>query len=131
MRGRLTPLGSLHQRNQNFPERTGSKLNVVNFSQGWAQGLAKLLQRLQEDNIPKKSQFSPQAVSDYWRKSFPAEEGVKAGNEEHVSNWFPITEYPDNIILHVSSGFAQESFKMDQFNLNTQFNLNNASVLIL
>jgi hypothetical protein len=100
---------------KDFPEGIGSELNAVNFSHGWAPGLARLLQRLEEDNVSKKSHFSPELVSDYWRKSFPAEEGVKAGNEEHVSNWFPISEYPDNIVLHVSSGFAQDGFKVDQF----------------
>lgn len=63
---------------KDFPDGIGSDLNAVNFSQGWAPGLARLLQRLEEDGVPKKSDFSPQTVSDYWRKSFTPQQRICA-----------------------------------------------------
>ena len=98
---------------RDFPEGTGSELNAVNFSQGWAGGLTRLLKRLEDDAIPKRPNFNPEMVSDFWRKSFPGMEGIKDATEDHVSNWIPISFLPSKIWLHKSAGFANDGFKVD------------------
>jgi hypothetical protein len=98
---------------KDFPEGIGSELNAVDFSKGWAPGLNRLLKRLEEDATPKSEHFNPDAVSDYWRKSFPAQEGVLEGEEKHLSNWIPMVSLPADIWIHKSGGFSSDGFKVD------------------
>ena len=98
---------------RDFPEGTGSELNAVDFSHGWAAGLNRLLKRLEEDDVPKSAKFNPEAVSDFWRKSFPAVEGINDGAEAHTSNWLPISSLPDDIWIHKSAGFASDGFRIE------------------
>lgn len=77
-----------------------NRLNIIPFEKSWARGLERLLKKLDEDNVPKKKNFSPNAVSSWWRTQFSAEHGVIEKPDEHLSNWFPITHFPETIYFH-------------------------------
>jgi hypothetical protein len=59
-----------------------TRLNVVAFENSWAAGLATLLQKLEEDEVPKAPGFNRAAVNDWWRSQFGAAQGV-ATNESY------------------------------------------------
>ena len=69
------------------------------FAQSWGAGLAKLLEKLEEDRVPKDLKFNRTAVNEWWRTQFSAEQGLRQEPEEYLSNWFPIT-VPTHIYFH-------------------------------
>lgn len=77
-----------------------NRLNIIPFEKSWASGLGQLLKKLEEDGIPKKENFGPDAVSSWWRSQFSAAQGVIEKPDEHLSNWFPITNLPETIYFH-------------------------------
>ena len=76
------------------------RIAPIDFHRSWAEGLAQLLRKLEEDRVPRDANFNPQAVSTWWRKQFSADYGMVAETEEVLSNWYPITSLPETIYLH-------------------------------
>ncbi len=76
-----------------------TRVNTVPCAKSWAAGLAKLLEKLEEDKVPKDAKFNRTAVNDWWRTQFSAEQGLRKEPEEYFSNWFPIT-LPKHIYFH-------------------------------
>ena len=76
-----------------------TRLNTVPFAKSWGVGLAKLLEKLEEDKVPRDRKFNRTAVNDWWRTQFSAEQGLRKEPEEYLSNWFPIT-LPQQIYFH-------------------------------
>jgi len=76
-----------------------TRLNTVPCAKSWGAGLAKLLEKLEEDGVPKDPKFNRTAVNDWWRTQFSAEQGLREEPEEYLSNWFPIT-LPTHIYFH-------------------------------
>ena len=76
-----------------------TRINTVPFAQSWGAGLAKLLEKLEEDGVPKDPKFNRTAVNEWWRTQFSAEQGLRQEPEEYLSNWFPIT-LPTHIYFH-------------------------------
>ena len=76
-----------------------TRINTVPFAQSWGAGLAKLLEKLEEDKVPKDPKFNRTAVNDWWRTQYSAEQGLRKEPEEYLSNWFPIT-LPTHIYFH-------------------------------
>jgi hypothetical protein len=76
-----------------------TRVNTVPCAASWGEGLAKLLQKLEEDGVPKDAKFDRTAVNDWWRTQFSAEQGLNKEPEEYLSNWFPIT-LPQHIYFH-------------------------------
>ena len=77
------------------------RINAIDFTKSWAEGLANLLKKLSEDSVYKDvTRFNPKAVSDWW--SAYAEGGQFLKNEPDVllSNWFPISELPQFVYFH-------------------------------
>lgn len=77
-----------------------TRVNSIVFDKSWARGLKGLLKKLEEDNVPKKTNFSPSAVSSWWRMRYSAEHGIIGQADEHLSNWFPISNLPETIYYH-------------------------------
>jgi hypothetical protein len=75
-------------------------LNAVGFNKGWAPGLRRLIEKLEEDNVPKCPGFSPSVVTEWWRTYRSVDEGVMAQPEEYFTNWFPIGSLPETIHFH-------------------------------
>ena len=76
-----------------------TRINTVPCAKSWGAGLAKLLEKLEEDSVPKDPKFNRTAVNDWWRTQFSAEQGLRKEPEEYLSNWFPIT-LPKHIYFH-------------------------------
>lgn len=76
------------------------RIAPIDFHQSWAEGLAQLLKKLEEDNVPKNGAFNPQSVSAWWRSQYSADYGVIEQAEEVLSNWYPIISLPETIYLH-------------------------------
>jgi TIR domain-containing protein len=76
-----------------------TRLNTVPFAKSWGAGLAKLLEKLEEDGVPKAPKFNRTSVNDWWRTQFSAEQGLRQEPEEYLSNWFPVT-LPTHIFFH-------------------------------
>lgn len=76
-----------------------TRVNTVPFAKSWGAGLAKLLEKLEEDKVPKDPKFNRTAVNDWWRTQYSAEQGLRKETEEYLSNWFPIT-LPTHIYFH-------------------------------
>ncbi len=79
-----------------------TRVNTVPLASSWAAGLAKLLEKLEEDGVPKDPKFNRTAVSDWWRTQFSAEQGLRREPEEYLSNWFPVA-LPTHIHFHALS----------------------------
>src|SRR6185503_9100599 len=77
-----------------------NRLNYVDFSRGWAAGYRKLLEKLEEDVVPKDGRFSPDTVTQWWRTNYPAAEGVLTKTDVHASNWFEFIQLPEVLWLH-------------------------------
>ncbi len=78
--------------------------NAVTFNKSWAAGLNALLKKLEQDKMPKNSNFTPAAVTTWWKTQFSVEAGVVSKEEEHLSNWFLIKALPKDLFLHRFKG---------------------------
>jgi hypothetical protein len=78
-----------------------SRLNAVEFRQGWADGLRQLVKKLQQDEVPKDPRFNPSAVASWWRENRDYGSIVSEEPEEHLSNWFPIKALPPTTYMHL------------------------------
>src|SRR5437867_6359516 len=72
---------------------------AINFMPSWARGLHDLLRKLEDDKIPKKSGFTPDAVTQWWREAYSSTDGVETAEEELLSNWFSAA-LPERLFLH-------------------------------
>ena len=70
------------------------RFNAVDFSRSWADGFNRLRKVLVEANVPTRQNFSPDAVTNWWREHFSADEGVVKESEQCGSNWFGIYDPP-------------------------------------
>lgn len=77
-----------------------SRLNAIDFQNGWAQGLGSLVEKLEADGVEKDSRFSPEAVAEWWRSSTGTENRLIDTPEEYLSNWFAIRRMPGSVYLH-------------------------------
>jgi hypothetical protein len=77
-----------------------TRINTVPFAQSWGVGLAKLLEKLEEDRVPKDPKFNRTAVNEWWRTQFSAWQGLREESEEYLSNWFPIMDLPTHVYFH-------------------------------
>jgi hypothetical protein len=77
-----------------------ARINAISFNQGWAKGLKILLDKIEQDDVPKSPKFTVSTVASWWREQFSAEEGISNQPEEYLSNWFPIRALPQNIYFH-------------------------------
>lgn len=74
--------------------------NVLAFREGWANGLARLLEKLETDDVPKNANFNPENVGRWWREQFHKDCRETETPEEYLSNYFSIAGLPENIYLY-------------------------------
>jgi TIR domain-containing protein len=77
-----------------------ARLNAISFNESWANGLATLLAKLENDSVPRNQDWSPSTVAGWWREHYSAGEGVREEPEEYLSNWFVIDPLPETIFFH-------------------------------
>lgn len=76
-------------------------INVIDFNRyGWAEGLSRLLDKLEKDDVPKDPRYNPEAVTSWWRDRHGASQGVEEESSTQLSNWFPIWALPNEIHFH-------------------------------
>jgi TIR domain len=78
------------------------RLNHVSFRGSWAEGLAKLLAKLEEDGVPKDPRFGNDAVCTWWRSqpTLSASQGLLQQPDSLSSNWFEIERFPESLYCH-------------------------------
>lgn len=70
------------------------------FSNGWAEGLKKLLKLLEQDGIfPKKNLDDSRPIIDDWYKALKIKDDVLLKDERYFTNWFPLN-LPANIYIY-------------------------------
>jgi hypothetical protein len=72
----------------------------IQFHPSWAAGLSQLLRRPETDAVPRSSLSGPSAIAAWWTAHRSAEEGVLHEQDEHLSNHFPVTSWPTDLLVH-------------------------------
>ena len=90
-----------------------NRLNAIDFSNGWAAGLKKLVEKLELDGVPKDPRFSPGSVADWWSGGGGPGKSVLSSPEVYQSNWFHIEDFPEIAYLHSVPAFAERSHFRD------------------
>lgn len=86
-----------------------NRLNAIDFSNGWAAGLSKLVEKLELDGVPKDERFSPSSVAEWWSNVGNPGNSVLRSPEVYRSNWFAIEDLPEIAYLHSVPAFAQRN----------------------
>ncbi|MEJ5262338.1 MAG: toll/interleukin-1 receptor domain-containing protein [Ignavibacterium sp.] len=77
----------------------------ANFSDGWAEGLKKLLTLLKRDEIsPKKSLDDALPIIDDWYKALKIKENILLKDERYFTNWFPLSMPPSIYVYDMKFG---------------------------
>ena len=70
--------------------------NVIDFTKGWHIGLARLLEKLEKDQVPR--QENVELALSNWAKGFlEVDKLLDKNDEEVISNWLSILEMPSTI----------------------------------
>ena len=77
-----------------------TRKNAVDFSNNWAEGLLKLLERFDRDKVPKSTNIGPNSISEWFRGNQRTSAKVLNSPQLLTSNWIPIIEIPK--FLHFS-----------------------------
>ncbi len=78
-----------------------NRLNAITFEQGWAKGLKVLLEKLEQDQVPKNPTYTPEIVASWWCEQFSADRGIINESEDHLSNWYSIEALPKELYFHL------------------------------
>jgi hypothetical protein len=78
-----------------------NQLNSISFEQSWAKGLKGLLDKLEQDGVPKDSLSTPEMAASWWRDQFSAEKGLTQNSEDYLSSWFLVESLPEDIYFHL------------------------------
>lgn len=72
--------------------------NAISFVDGWANGLARVLEKLCEDQIPQDADScSPTTVATWWQEHIGGQGILIPQPATYLSNWFPVTRLPDSL----------------------------------
>lgn len=74
------------------------RTNAIPFRDGWHQGLARLLEKLEKDDVPKRPDFGPSAVSSWWRARISGVQSLLPVAEPLATNWYRLR--PANLYFH-------------------------------
>ena len=86
-----------------------NRLNVIDFSNSWAAGMKRLLEKLELDGVRKDPRFSPRSVADWWVGGDGPGQSVVHSPEVYRSNWFSIEALPEVAYLHAVPSFVEHS----------------------
>lgn len=75
-----------------------ARINAISFRERWPAGFATLVAKLEKDDVKKKAQFGPAAVSSWWRQFADASGGLKEKPETLITNWYPLE--PTSLFFH-------------------------------
>ncbi|MEK6371250.1 MAG: toll/interleukin-1 receptor domain-containing protein [Acidobacteriota bacterium] len=84
-----------------------ARINAISFRDSWAAGVAQLLKKLEQDDVPQHPDFSASAVAAWWREQYGADAGVRDVPEDYISNVVAIDQLPETIFVHRLRGRAR------------------------
>lgn len=81
------------------------RLNYIPFADGWAEGLRRLLKKLQQLNVPRRTGPETEEMHRWLRVQSLLSGRVKPMEIELESNWLPIIQLPSSVqILETPAG---------------------------
>lgn len=75
--------------------------NVIDFTAGWHVGLARVLKKFEQDNVPQSTSEPARSLSEWAKGHLDLQRGVQSEDEIVMSNWLPILVMPST--LRISS----------------------------
>jgi hypothetical protein len=96
-----------------FPKDLGNSVTSIRFDIGWAAGLMKVLEMLKRDGIRPRNADGSWIVSEWWRQTFPVQEGVQEGRDVCIANLFPTVTAATKIWYHPAKRPVRRGFKAD------------------
>jgi hypothetical protein len=75
-----------------------TRLLAASFRDGWAKGLSQILARLEKDGVPRSGPGAA-GISGWWRRRHDAFVSVKPVPEVCPTNWYPIRNLPERIVI--------------------------------
>lgn len=79
-----------------IPIQTHNK-NVIDFTAGWHDGLARILKKFEQDRVPDCSTNLASSLSDWAKGHLDLKRGVKPEDQTLMSNWLPIEDLPSTV----------------------------------
>lgn len=83
-----------------FPVEVVRRNAVDPYSNGWHGALAKILEKFEQDNVPRDGNVATDALSGWSKSILDIDGGLKRQEETLISNWLPIIEMPLSIRVH-------------------------------
>jgi len=83
-----------------FPVQIVRRNAIDAFRNGWHAALAKILKKLELDNVPRDESIATDALSDWSKSILDIDGGLIKQEETLISNWLPIKEMPLSIRVH-------------------------------
>lgn len=77
-----------------------ARKNVIDFHASWAQGLAQLMKALERDGVPRTSINGAADTAIWCREHLRSSAAVASVTEQVVSNWLPISTFPQHVMFH-------------------------------
>ncbi|MFN3165774.1 MAG: toll/interleukin-1 receptor domain-containing protein [Phycisphaeraceae bacterium] len=74
-----------------------NRLNALNFTSGWAEGLRDLFKTLEDDAIPRPEQSGASSVASWWNSNRLNHGIVQQKPETLWSNWFLVKNMPRSL----------------------------------
>jgi hypothetical protein len=71
--------------------------NVIDFTVGWNEGLARLLKKFEQDKVPQSGTNLAPSLSDWAKGHLDLERGVRSEDQTLMSNWLPIESLPSTV----------------------------------
>ena len=88
------------------------RLNSINFKNSWHTGLLQLLDKLNEDGVPKSDTGNFELVNNLWQNIYLNGRTPIEKEELYSSNWFSIKELPLTLNFHKFSDSIPFKFPM-------------------
>jgi len=76
------------------------RITAIPFQKSWAEGLRRLIKRLNSDGVTKKENFGPRAVTTWWNSEKSGRVSVTSKHERVFTSWLPIIKVPDRIYFN-------------------------------
>jgi len=87
-----------------------NRLNTIDFSKSWLNGLHDLKQTFVDNNIPKNAEDT-NLSNDIYKKIFLSNKNILTKDEVYNSNWFSILSFPPYLYFHTINQDSYELIK--------------------
>ena len=101
--------------NVEYDTRIGlNRINVIEFSNSWANGLRRLNNKFLRDSVPKINDSSKLSVREWFLNKYSFGQGLEKKEETYYSNWLEIKNLPDKIYFFEYANDTQAKFVAEQ-----------------